>query len=309
MQTINLCIYEKTIIPVLHTKQGDVGRKFKAVIADGIPDGVTFSVWYSGASGEGNYTAIGERSAFFVQGNAIIVEMITQMLTNAGPGRLCLVMSGADGSQLATWNIPYEVESVPGMGSAAAEQYYTALSESASKAIEAARRAEAAAEGFVIDVSLSQSGQSADAAAVGAELAKKADTSTVDAALAKKAEYVLLWANASKTSSFAAQTLTDIDARGYRYLMIVCGYGTSTKNGAGATHVRLRPDGDGITEVGLAMNFVSSSKGLVNPFRKLEVSADRQSLTFGAGHCDGMENGNDYCIPYYIYGIKGVNEQ
>ena len=308
MKTINLHIYEKNIIPVLYTKQGDVGRKFQAVVVDGIPDGVTFSVWYSGASGEGNYTAIGERSAFSIQGNTITVELITQMLTNAGPGRLCLVMSGADGSQLATWNIPYEVESVPGMGSAAAEQYYTALSESASKAIEAARRAEAAAEGFVIDASLSQSGQSADAAAVGAELAKKADAKATGDALAKKAEYVLLWSNASKTSAFVGQSLA-VSTVGYDYLMIVCGYGTYARNGTTATHYRLRPIGDGDTEVGLAVNYISDTLGLSIPFRKLVVSSNRKSLTFDTGHrSDGTED-NAYCIPYYIYGIKGVSNQ
>ena len=150
MQTINLHIYEKNIIPALYTKQGDVGRKFKAVIADGIPDGVTFSVWYSGASGAGNYTHIGDRSAFAVEGSTVTVELITQMLTNAGAGYLCLVMSGVDGSQLATWNIPYEVEHVPGMGSAAAEQYYTAFSETAKKVAADAARAEAAAAKFDI---------------------------------------------------------------------------------------------------------------------------------------------------------------
>ncbi|MBP3479249.1 MAG: hypothetical protein J6K03_07185 [Oscillospiraceae bacterium] len=129
MQTINLNINKKTVIPVLCAKQGDVGRKFQVVFSDGIPESVAFSVWYSGASGEGNYTHIGDVSAFTIDGNTVTVELITQMLTNAGEGLLCLVMSSADGAQLASWNIPYMVESVPGMGSAVAEQYYTAFSE------------------------------------------------------------------------------------------------------------------------------------------------------------------------------------
>lgn len=129
MQTINLNINKKTVIHVLCAKQGDVGRKFQVVFTDGIPEGVAFSLWYSGTSGEGNYTHIGDVSAFTIDGNVVTVELITQMLTNAGEGLLCLVMSGADGAQLGTWNIPYMVESVPGMGSAAAEQYYTAFSE------------------------------------------------------------------------------------------------------------------------------------------------------------------------------------
>ena len=150
MQTINLNLYEKTIIPVLCAKQGDVGRKFKAVITDGgegyqIPAGAVFSVWYSGSSGEGNYTAIGNRSAFNIDGNAVTVELITQMLANAGAGLMCLVMNSADGSQLATWNIPYVAECLPGAGSAAAQQYYTAFSENVRRSESAAQTAELAA--------------------------------------------------------------------------------------------------------------------------------------------------------------------
>ena len=35
MQTINLDISVKSIIPLLHAKQADVGRKFKVVLSDG----------------------------------------------------------------------------------------------------------------------------------------------------------------------------------------------------------------------------------------------------------------------------------
>ena len=149
MQTINLYLHKKSIIPVLHAKQGEVGRKFQVEFADGIPDGVAFSAWYYGTSGEGNYTAIGDRSAFSVSGNTVTVELITQMLTNPGTGKLCLIMT-ADGLQLASWNIPYEVEHVPGMDSDPAALYYTAFSEVAAKAAESAARAEAAAAKFDI---------------------------------------------------------------------------------------------------------------------------------------------------------------
>ena len=150
MQTINLNLYQKTIIPVLCAKQGDVGRKFKAVITDGgegyqIPAGAVFSVWYSGASGEGNYTAIDGKSAFSVSGDTVTVELITQMLANAGAGLLCLVMNSVDGSQLATWNIPYVAECLPGAGSVAAQQYYTAFSENVRRSESAAQTAELAA--------------------------------------------------------------------------------------------------------------------------------------------------------------------
>ena len=152
MQTIHLHIHQKSDIPVLHAKQRDVGRKFKAVISDGtddyqIPQDAALSVWYSGTSGEGNYSAIGDRSAFFVEGNAVTVELIAQMLVNKGGGTMSLVMNTADGNRIGLWNIHYIVEELPGVDSAAAEQYYGAFSETVSQAMNAAKRAEDAADG------------------------------------------------------------------------------------------------------------------------------------------------------------------
>lgn len=175
MQTINLDLSIKSVLPLLHTKQGDVGRKFKAVITDSgaaypVSSDMQLSVWYSGTSGEGNYSAIDGRSAFSISGNAVTVELITQMLQNKGGGSLCLMINAADGTQIGMWNIPYLVEPVPGMGSAAAEQHYTALSEVAANAAAAADRAEQAAEKLTTDTTLTKSGVAADAQAVGAAL-------------------------------------------------------------------------------------------------------------------------------------------
>lgn len=184
MQTINLDLSIKSVLPLLHAKQGDVGRKFKAAITDGgtaypISSDMQLSVWYSGTSGEGNYSAIDGRNAFSVSGNAVTVELITQMLQNKGRGTLCLVINAADGSQIGLWNIPYIVEPVPGMGSTAAEQHYTALSEVAANAAAAADRAEQAADKLTTDTTFTKSGVAADAAAVGKALAQKADSGIV----------------------------------------------------------------------------------------------------------------------------------
>ena len=172
MQTFHFDLSTKSIAPVLNVKQGDVGRKFQAVITDrgvayNIPAGAQFSVWFSGPSGEGNYSAIGERSAFTVDGNTVTVELIAQMLQNPGTGAMCLVLNAVDGSQIGLWNVIYSVEAVPGMGSKTAQEYYTALSELARQAIEAAAT-------FETDTTLSVSGKAADAAATGAGLAGKA---------------------------------------------------------------------------------------------------------------------------------------
>lgn len=127
MQEINLKFHQYSATSVLFAKQGEVGRKFKATIVDGtIPADAVFSVWFSGASGEGNYTKIDDRNACTVDGNTVTVELITQMLNNKGSGKLCLYVANADGTQLGTWNIPYVVEEVPGMGSVPAKQYYSA---------------------------------------------------------------------------------------------------------------------------------------------------------------------------------------
>ena len=172
MQAFHFDLSTKSIAPVLNVKQGDVGRKFQAVITDrgvdyNIPAGAQFSVWFSGPSGEGNYSAIGERSAFTVDGNTVTVELIAQMLQNPGTGAMCLVLNAVDGSQIGLWNVIYSVEAVPGMGSKTAQEYYTALSELARQAIEAAAT-------FETDTTLSVSGKAADAAATGAALAGKA---------------------------------------------------------------------------------------------------------------------------------------
>lgn len=164
MKKYHLDLSIKNTIPFLHTKQGDVGRKFQAILTDcgeayEIPDGAALSVWYSGTSGEGNYSAIGEKSAFTIEGNIITVELINQMVTNPGSGSMCLMINDAGGDQLGMWNIPYVVEKLPGAESEAAQQYYTAFSEAASQ--------------ITTDKTLSLAGRAADAKAVGIAIAHK----------------------------------------------------------------------------------------------------------------------------------------
>ena len=184
MQTINLDISRMNVIPTLYAKQTDVGRKFKAVITDSdVPysvAGTAVSVWYSGASGEGNYTDIGADRAISVSGNEITVELITQMLSNPGSGVLCLVINSANGDQVGTWNIPYLVEKIPGVGSPAAQEYFTAFSQAVQNLP-------------YPDASLSLVGKAAEAAAVGAALAGKAPAGY---GLGPSSQYVNSWNDA-----------------------------------------------------------------------------------------------------------------
>lgn len=166
MQIIYLDISNKGVVPTVYAKQGDVGRKFEVVLTDfGIPyyppNGSAFSVWYSGSSGDGNYTDIGDKSAFFVSENKITVEMIAQMFSADGAGILCLTLNSPDGNQISSWNIPYICEPVPGIDSEEAKSYYTAFSN-------------AVKDLPYPDASLSAPGKAADAAATGLALAGKA---------------------------------------------------------------------------------------------------------------------------------------
>lgn len=147
MQTIYLDISNKGVIPCVYAKQSEVGRKFLAVITDsGVPyeiqsDSVV-SVWYEGASGKGNYTEIGERSAISVTKNRITVELIAQMLAVPGNGVITVLINSANGDQIGLWNIDYCVESVAGIESEKAEEYYTAFSQSVASLAQSAETIE-----------------------------------------------------------------------------------------------------------------------------------------------------------------------
>lgn len=141
MQTIYLDISNKGVIPCIQAKQSEVGRKFLAVITDNgvpynIPDNSLLSVWYEGDTDAGNYSSIEEKSAFSIDGNKISVELVAQMLLKPGNGELCLSITHGDGGEINTWNIPYNVEYKPGAGSAVPTEYYTALTDAASRAAE-----------------------------------------------------------------------------------------------------------------------------------------------------------------------------
>lgn len=151
MQTFHLDLQSKGIVPLLYAKQRDVGTKICVVLTTNgirypVPENTQFSVWFSGKSGDGNYTEIDGRSAFFIDDNEVTVELIYQMLNKPGEHVMCLVMNDAEGNQKGLWNIPYFVEPIPGADSKAATDYYNAFLESQKRAEEAAERAEEVAD-------------------------------------------------------------------------------------------------------------------------------------------------------------------
>ncbi len=171
MQTIKLDLAKRYTLENVLAKQGDVGRHiaFSLTNEDApypIPSGAVFTVWYSGASGEGNYTSVGQHSAFNIVGDTVEVELITQMLVNPGSGTMCLTMHLADGTQIGLWNLCYICEPVPGADSAEAKTYFTAFSEMVKDVLEGVGSA-TPAEPVTPDKSLTKTGVPADAKAAG----------------------------------------------------------------------------------------------------------------------------------------------
>lgn len=156
MQTIRLDISQKNNVPLIYVKQRDVGHKFVIELYENgkiytVDENYTCAVWYSGESGEGNYTHIGEKVACEIEGNKITVEMIVQMLNEPGGHEMCVVVYDPYNKQKGFWNIPYFVEAIPGADSKGATAYYQAFLQAQEKAEEAAGRAEDAAAKINVD--------------------------------------------------------------------------------------------------------------------------------------------------------------
>lgn len=133
MQTIYIDISNKSILPTIYAKQGDIGRKFKAVVLENsvsreITVNEHFSAGYDGASGSGNYETIGERSAFEVYGNVVTVELAPNMLQAPGLSNFCLTMNSEDGNVIGLWNIVVDVEETPGFLGDPIKDYYPGIS-------------------------------------------------------------------------------------------------------------------------------------------------------------------------------------
>lgn len=283
MQTIYLKMDKKNEVSKLFAVQRDVGRKFKAVITDGneefrIPDDAVFSVWYSGTSGEGNYTAIGERSAFFVEGNTVTVELIAQMLVNKGGGIMSLVMHSGDGIRIGMWNIFYTVEELPGADSAAAEAYYDAFSEKVAQVMEAAER-------LAVDASLSAEGQPADAAAVGRALAGKApavESSEFPGCYYRTASGGVEWVNPPGVPGVEYRTTERYNGNPVYTKVVSCGTldvgSWKTQDYTGAT--------------GIVLRYSGFCGGTAIPFNPFPVADPNNNITLGV-------------IPGTIYISKG----
>ena len=115
MQTIYIDISNKGVVPTIYAKQGDVGRKFLAIINDGgvpyaIPEDASVSVWYQTLKNNNAGTADGVN----FEDNKVEISIDPVITTVSGEGILCLTISFGNGDEISTWNIPYDVEVKPG---------------------------------------------------------------------------------------------------------------------------------------------------------------------------------------------------
>lgn len=105
----------------------------------------------------------------------------------------------------------------------------------------------------------------------------------------------LLWTNPSPTSSFAAQTVS-VDLSGYDAYGVLVLFGTSNPNIVPMQVLPCDSARDGVLSVVARSN--NNNGGRL-------VTFSPTGLTFTACTYNGSSS-NAYCIPYKIYGIKGI---
>lgn len=157
MQQFLIDVDKPTGLLVIYAKQADsMSRFFSVSLFSGgsplaPPEGSALTVRF-GAPGmpAGWYDTItepdgGSRSAFAVDGNTITVELAEQALSTPGTNTVALLINGADGYQLASWNFALMIEPVPGLEAPEATIYYNALAGQVAQTLDNANAAAASA--------------------------------------------------------------------------------------------------------------------------------------------------------------------
>lgn len=125
MQKAIIDLSKNCIIPVFHAKQGDTSRRVAITLLDnGLPydtaaDAV--SVWYSGPSGEGNYSDGIEKDG------STLTILVNPNMTAASGRHTCAVMLSNESGRCTTWNFCVEVAYTPALGSEEAKAYFEAF--------------------------------------------------------------------------------------------------------------------------------------------------------------------------------------
>lgn len=176
MQQFLIDVDKPTGLLVIYAKQADsMSRFFSVSLFSGgaewePPEGSSLTVRF-GAPGmpAGWYDTItepdgGSRSAFVVDGNTITVELAEQALSAPGTNTVALLINGADGYQLASWNFALMIEPVPGLEAPEATAYYNALTEQVAKTL---ANAKAAAQSAAEAAASAEAAQQVSQGAVG----------------------------------------------------------------------------------------------------------------------------------------------
>lgn len=129
---IDIHLDDKRRLPPIDVMQGDANtRLLEFTLYSGseawpIPDGVSVTVAYCGASGQGAYDTLQDDAtkAYSVSGNVVTVTLIPQVAAVAGNTTVSVVFTDAAGSQLATFGVSIRVERNPAIGSGKPEFYY-----------------------------------------------------------------------------------------------------------------------------------------------------------------------------------------
>lgn len=157
MQNFNLELSAPTGPLMLYAMQADsMSRFFSVTVADNgtpwtPPDGAAWTVRF-GAPGmpAGWYDTItepggGTHPAIVVDENTATVEIAEQAVSTPGANVLCVLVTDAQGYQIASWPFALNVQAVPGFDAPEATVYYNALTAQVAEALSNAQAAAASA--------------------------------------------------------------------------------------------------------------------------------------------------------------------
>ena len=127
----------------------------------------------------------------------------------------------------------------------------------------------------------------------------------VDVSPSSYSKYDLLWENASRTSSFAAQTIT-VDTTAYNFLAVEVAYNEKEMNGTELCFVGMRKKNNGDTAATLTAHLITSTGSFNAVSRKLTIKSGRGSIVADGGIGSGGGASDTNAIPAKIYGIRGI---
>lgn len=125
MQTVIIDLSRNNAIPTVHAMQGDTNRQIKVILYD---NGAVYdassdavSVWYTGPSGEGNFS-----NGITKSSNSLTITLNGNMLSMPGRHMMAVVLNRTNG-KISTWKMGVIVGELPGYDSETVGQAYDAF--------------------------------------------------------------------------------------------------------------------------------------------------------------------------------------